>query len=64
MVEANRVLFEQVRALGGNRYAIGAIPFSQADWRQHFGPVWPLLVEAKRRYDPDNILAPGQGIFG
>lgn len=63
MVQANRQLFEQNRALGGTRYAIGAIPFSQADWRQQFGPVWPLLVLAKRRYDPDNILAPGQGIF-
>jgi cytokinin dehydrogenase len=63
MVASNRELFERDRDLGGNRYAIGAIPFSPDDWRQHFGSAWETLVQAKHRYDPDNILTPGQNIF-
>jgi len=63
MVASNRALYEQNRDLGGTRYAIGAIPFSQADWEFHFGPVWKEFKKAKRAYDPDNILTPGQGIF-
>lgn len=63
MVADNRAFFERNRNLGGNRYAIDAIPFSQEDWQQHFRPVWGRLVSAKRRYDPDNLLTPGQGIF-
>ncbi len=63
MVADNRRLFERLRDLGGKRYAIGAIPFSQADWKEHFRPGWGRLVSAKRRYDPDNVLTPGQGIF-
>jgi FAD/FMN-containing dehydrogenase len=34
-----------------------------AKWRQHFGPHWEALVAAKRRYDPDRVLTPGQGFF-
>lgn len=34
-----------------------------SDWQQHFRPVWGNLVSAKRRYDPDNLLTPSQGIF-
>lgn len=63
MVTANRDLFERDRALGGYRYPVGAVPMTQADWKQHFLPVWGKLVNAKQRYDPDNILTPGQGIF-
>jgi hypothetical protein len=63
MLSDNRRLFEQNRNLGGYRYPVDAIPFPQNDWQQHFGPVWGKLVSAKRRYDPDNLLTPGQGIF-
>jgi FAD/FMN-containing dehydrogenase len=63
MLSDNRRLFEQNRDLGGYRYSVDAIPFSQNDWQQHFRPVWGKLVSAKRRYDPDNLLTPGQGIF-
>ncbi len=63
MLSDNRRLFEQNRDLGGYRYPVDAIPFSQNDWRQHFRPVWGKLVSAKRRYDPNNLLTPGQGIF-
>jgi cytokinin dehydrogenase len=63
MLASNRALYDAAVAEGGTRYSIGAIPFSRADWRRHFGPVWPFLVAAKYRFDPDNVLTPGQGIF-
>ena len=63
MVADNRRLFEDVVAVGGVRYPIGAIPVSQAEWQQHFGSAWKDFEKAKKAYDPDNILAPGQGIF-
>jgi cytokinin dehydrogenase len=63
MLTDNRTFFERDRALGGYRYPVDAISFSQADWKQHFYPEWNKLASAKRRYDPDNLLTPGQGIF-
>jgi len=64
MLAGNRSLYDQVVAIGGTRYIIGAIPdFSQADWRRHFGAKWDFLVDSKRRFDPDNVLTPGQGMF-
>jgi FAD/FMN-containing dehydrogenase len=64
MLAQNRTLYENAVAIGGKRYAIGAIPdFTPADWEQHFGPAWDFLIEAKKRFDPDNVLTPGQGIF-
>ncbi len=63
MVADNRAFFERNREKGGYRYPIDAIPFSQEDWQQHFSRVWEKFLSAKRRYDPDNILTPGQGIF-
>jgi FAD/FMN-containing dehydrogenase len=64
MVQDNRALFERARDLGGQEYPIGSIPMTPGDWRRHFGPQWPFLVAARRRYDPRGILTPGQGIFG
>jgi cytokinin dehydrogenase len=64
MLAANRALYEQARDVGGTQYPIGAIPFRRADWVEHFGDQWRKLVAAKRRYDPNRILTPGQGIFG
>ena len=63
MVARNRTLFERARDLGSKRYVISAIPFSKNDWQQHFEPVWGQLVDAKRHFDPDNVLTPGPGIF-
>jgi cytokinin dehydrogenase len=60
----NRRFYDRLVALGGKRYIIGAIPgMTSGDWRRHFGANWDFLVAAKRRYDPDAILAPGQGFF-
>jgi cytokinin dehydrogenase len=63
MISANRALRDRVRHLGGYQYPIGSIPTTPADWRAHFGQTWPLLADARRRYDPRGILTPGQGIF-
>ena len=63
MLAANRELFDHARHLGGYAYPIGSIPTSPPDWRQHYGPLWPFLAAARRRYDPAGILTPGQGIF-
>lgn len=63
LVAANRSLFERARAVGGFFYPVDSVPMSPADWRQHFGPRWPQFRAAKRAYDPEALLAPGQGIF-
>lgn len=63
MVAANRRLYDRARAVGGYQYPASAIPVTRADWRAHYGPLWPGFVAAKRRYDPAGILAPGQKIF-
>ena len=63
MLDDNRRFFEKNRDIGGTRYPVDAIKFSHSDWQQQFRPVWGRLVSAKRRYDPDNLLTPGQGIF-
>jgi len=63
MIADNRRLLARARRVGGTLYPVGATPVSRRDWERHFGPVWPRLVRAKRRYDPAGILTPGQGIF-
>ena len=62
-VAANRALYEQAKDMDGSRYCIGTIPFTQRDWKEHYGPTWLLFVAAKLAYDPQNVLTPGQGIF-
>lgn len=63
MVAGNRALYERSRDRGGKQYPIGSTPFDQHDWKEHFRPRWGQFVSAKRRYDPDNVLTPGQSIF-
>jgi len=63
MVASNRAMYESAVAVGGTRYASGAIPMTSADWRQHFGSAWRDFERAKRRFDPMGILTPGTGLF-
>jgi cytokinin dehydrogenase len=63
MLDRNRRFFEGARDLGGTRYPISAVRFDKHDWIRHYGPKWRALASRKRRFDPDNILAPGAGIF-
>jgi len=60
----NRAFYDAVVELGGTRYPIGAVPnFTQKDWKRHYHGEWGKVVSAKRHFDPDNVLTPGQGIF-
>jgi FAD/FMN-containing dehydrogenase len=64
MLAGNRRLYAAAVAVGGVRYAIGAIPdFTPHDWRRHFGKAWEFLSRSKQRFDPDHVLTPGQGMF-
>jgi FAD/FMN-containing dehydrogenase len=64
MLADNRRIYDDVVDHGGTRYVIGAIPdFTCQDWQRHFQLVWEFFASSKRRYDPDNVLTPGWGIF-
>jgi cytokinin dehydrogenase len=63
MIELNRILYERARDMGGFRMTSSAVPMTQADWGRHYGPVWPMVQAAKRKYDPKNVLTPGHGMF-
>jgi cytokinin dehydrogenase len=63
MVAQNRALYDRIHKAGGVLYPVSAFPMSAEDWKQYFGPRWPQLAEAKRRYDPDNLLTPGYEVF-
>ncbi|WP_069170720.1 FAD-binding protein [Streptomyces griseus] len=65
MVQQNRWLYDRAVAMGAKRYLVGAVPnMTTADWRRHFGTAYPVLCDAKQRFDPGNVLTPGQGFFG
>ena len=64
LLAQNELLFDKARLLGGKRYPVSALDFDQADWVRHFGPRWPSFAARKVRHDPNNVLTPGQGIFG
>jgi cytokinin dehydrogenase len=63
LVAANRTLFERAVMLGGKRYPFDSVPMTRHDWQKHYQPLWGAFVSAKRHFDPDEILTPGQGIF-
>jgi FAD/FMN-containing dehydrogenase len=62
-VARNRAIYDQLVPLGGKRYLVGSLPFSKADWRRHYGGHYPRFALRKRRFDPDRVMTPGQGIF-
>ncbi|OWY64597.1 FAD linked oxidase [cyanobacterium TDX16] len=63
LVKANRAIYERVRAAGGTLYPVSAFPMSRDDWRSHFGSVWERLCDAKRNFDPRQVLTPGYEVF-
>jgi FAD/FMN-containing dehydrogenase len=64
ILDYNRKLFDKNRDLGGTHYPISAVRLAAKDWRRHYGPYWDELLAAKRRYDPDNVLASGPDVLG
>ena len=63
LVDANKAIYERVRAAGGTLYPVSAFPLVRREWRDHFGPAFGQLDAAKQKFDPDNILTPGYEIF-
>ncbi|MBK3644705.1 FAD-binding protein [Streptomyces sp. MBT33] len=63
LVAANRTVYERALAVGGVLHPVSALPMTPADWRGHFGPVWPDLAHAKDRHDPHHILTRGYGLW-
>jgi len=63
LIAANRALFERATTLGGKRYPFDSVPMTKHDWQKHYQPLWGKFVSAKRHFDPDEIMTPGQGIF-
>jgi cytokinin dehydrogenase len=59
----NRTLFERTRERGGTFYGYSALQLTSRDWQGHYGPAWRPLRDAKRRYDPDRVLAFSSGPF-
>jgi cytokinin dehydrogenase len=42
--------------VGGKRYLSGWVQFEAAEWKAHYGDVWPSVVAWKKKYDPTGIL--------
>lgn len=59
----NRSLYEEARDLGGTRLTASAIPFTQDDWKRHYGPAWGPFEAAKKKYDPKNVLGSSTAMF-
>jgi cytokinin dehydrogenase len=65
MLDQNRCFYDKAVAVGAKRYLVGAIPgMTQQEWRRHFGHHFNRFTDAKRHFDPGNVLTPGQGFFG
>ncbi len=45
--------------MGGKRYLSGWIGFDPAQWKAHYGELWPTVVALKNRFDPHGVLNPG-----
>lgn len=45
--------------VGGKRYLSGWIAFGPAEWKAHYGDMWPTVVAMKKKFDPQGILNPG-----
>lgn len=63
LVAANRVLYDDAVVAGGKRYPISAVPMEPRDWVNHYGGSYFRVVASKARFDRNNTLTPGQGIF-
>lgn len=63
LIADNRSLYDRVRAGGGTLYPVSAFPMTQDDWRSHFGEAFGGVAEAKRTFDPQNVLTPGYEVF-
>ena len=64
MLASNRELLSKMTAVGGKRYGPYSMVISTDEWATHFGSdVWSRLSAAKRKFDPNFILAPEPAMF-
>ena len=64
MLTANRQLVARALEQGGKVYPPFAPVLSPAQWQEHYGPAtWRRFAAAKKRFDPNNVLNRGPGIF-
>jgi FAD/FMN-containing dehydrogenase len=63
MLAANEALVRTYLPQGGKMYPPFAPPVTEREWRLNYGRVWNRFAEAKKRYDPNNILTPGARVF-
>ena len=63
LVAANRAIYDRVHAAGGTLHPVSVFPMSPDEWRDHFGPAWTRLRDAKERFDPRHVLTPGYEVF-
>jgi cytokinin dehydrogenase len=64
MLAANQALLPLLLAAGGKVYPPFAPILSHEQWQEHYGmEAWARFAAAKKRFDPNNVLTPGAGIF-
>ena len=64
MMGANLALLPRLQQAGGKIYPPYCPPLSPRQWREHYGAeTWQRFAAAKKRFDPNNVLTPGAGIF-
>jgi FAD/FMN-containing dehydrogenase len=64
MLAANRALLPRMRTVGGKSYPPFAPIPARDEWQEHYGrETWQHFAAAKKRFDPNNVLTPGPGIF-
>jgi cytokinin dehydrogenase len=64
VTEASARILNRMRAVGGKAYPPFAPSFSPSEWAEHYDlKTWSRLSEAKKKFDPINVLTPGPGIF-
>jgi cytokinin dehydrogenase len=64
MLLANLELATRALELGGKIYPPFAPVLSASHWQEHFGAAtFKRFAAAKQRFDPNNVLNPGAGIF-
>ncbi|WP_024876742.1 FAD-binding protein [Saccharomonospora piscinae] len=62
-LERHAEWYGRATAAGGTLYPSGALPHGTVDWTAHFGDAWERFENARHRFDPAGVLAPGQRIF-
>lgn len=58
-VAASRAYVDLAVSMGGTYYLTGSVRFDAERYARQFGDRWPLVREAKRRYDPKGLFNPG-----